>query len=96
MNYTKGECGCKVVSGFLVGNVIEYCPLHIAAPKMVETLEEIDNTVAYLEGTQLGDTQEYCVREIKRIVREALSKEADDDKTNQLRGGIDDENIKGT
>ena len=34
--YTKGECGCKVVSAFLVGNTIEYCPLHKAAPDLYE------------------------------------------------------------
>ncbi len=39
MNYTKGECDCKVVSGFLCGNVIEYCPLHKAAPDLYEALE---------------------------------------------------------
>ena len=37
------ECGCKVVSAFLCGNTIDYCPLHKAAPKLYEALRKVMN-----------------------------------------------------
>ncbi len=45
MGNTKEEqgelnCGCKVISGILCGNTIEYCPLHKSAPELYEALEE--------------------------------------------------------
>lgn len=38
----QGElnCGCKVISGFLCGNTIVYCPLHKAAPDLYEACKQ--------------------------------------------------------
>lgn len=41
MNYTKEECGCKVVSSFLCGNTIEYCPKHKAVDDLYEACVDL-------------------------------------------------------
>lgn len=75
MEYAKGKCGCKVVSAFLVGNTVEYCPLHKAAPALYEALKQI-----VLEGTQCCNNPDRPIREIynidmvDRVARQALAK----------------------
>ena len=43
---SKEECGCKVVSLFLTGNTIEYCPKHKAAPDLYEALKSFDRYIS--------------------------------------------------
>lgn len=42
------ECGCKIVSAFLSGNTIEYCPKHKAASDMYEAI------ISYLDNQEIG------------------------------------------
>lgn len=65
MSFTKGECGCKVVSSFLVGNEIEYCPKHKAAPDMYEALKKPIIHPQSVAVDTLSDAQ--CRAELKRV-----------------------------
>ena len=41
MEYTKGECGCRIAHLGIDKLEIEYCPLHKAAPDLYEACKEM-------------------------------------------------------
>ncbi len=67
--YTKGECSCKVVSAFLIGNSIEYCPLHKSAPDLYEALKALNEQ---LTGANIPFSQ--GMFDAKINMRQALAK----------------------
>ena len=72
MEYTKGECGCKVVSGFLCGNTIEYCPLHKSAPELYEALKDILPVIQAIRGADAMDRASTKV--VTEVIKKVLSK----------------------
>lgn len=94
MNYTKHfECGCKVVViGELNNALIEYCPIHKAAPDMVEELKYLPEPksiladAAYTGGDVpkkwindrgfFNDGYNQALKDIKEHRKQALDKEA--------------------
>ena len=68
------KCGCKITyntSGPLIGHgTIEYCPLHAAAPEMLEALKKAKATINSVYGHHCftKGLQEYVSEGLRSVV----------------------------
>lgn len=69
MEYTKGECNCRIEYFHNINEFkIEYCPLHKAAPDLYEACLTALGVMATL------DQGKGWVKEISAVIQKALTK----------------------